>query len=663
MRTYSFLVSFLVAIVSVMATPVKVTFNFEGIDGKAIEGRLVVNDQWKSTADKLVVFDLEPGKHVFSFSPEGGSNVGKLVPSLRNIEFNVGSEDLEIDPFKIAGLKKVKLVARGEMIKGIRDISLSYDFDLGELLYGTEKPVYFMSSNLRFSHKNDFIGNDYIRSDEMFAYAYLFPGEYEYDSKDTYSNSFLEEYPIYKLNVNDKEDLQIVNLSFSSDEWHQIVFKIVDDKGAVIDGETLNIDKNLFYEIKNSKGQCLRSSEDYFNIDTLFFKDGNYSFAANKEEDRFKDWQKINVENSGFDFYYQYLDEVRQNVNVRMTNAPANKEYVISFYTNGFVDWSEDMLELTTDNSGKASETISLSEGVYNYTILEPRSSYHGKVDVKAGVECVIDLNGYKEYTINPVDENGNLIESEYGNFIVLYQNNNCVSQNLYPYPNNYTGLLKEGDTYEVWSAASSIEYTADLRTIVIGEENELDIKLKKSDTNNYYIQFSVDDDTPDFALSGRVTLDGTDLVPGLFFDYLYACIYNVPEGEYNYTIELNRYETIHGTVKVGPETADDGVVYVDFDDALVEKTTSINNTTVKENIFSVYPSVVDDYINISNKNANKSIWNVTLYSASGTVVCSDRILPDSDTASVYVGNLYSGFYLMVIENETGRYTYKIMKR
>lgn len=641
MRTYSFLVSFLVAIVSVMATPVKVTFNFDGIDDTYVSGYFSVDNSETKSTEKLMVYDLEPGKHTFSFSTSGWY----LAPCFYNIEFTVGNEDMEINPFEFLGFKKVKFAADGDLIDDINVNMITCDFDI-EQDYGSS--VYFQHTDLNLYKNRGFV-----------AGAYLRPGGYEY----SHGGNFLEEMMVKTLTVNDEEDLQIINLTYTKQDWHQIVIKIVDENGNVIDGETLNSDKNLFYEIKNSKGQRLRSSEDYFEIDTLYFKDGNYSFAAYKLEDTFKDWQKINVENTGFDFYYQYLDEVKQNVNVRMTNAPANKEYVISFYTNGFVDWSENMLELTTDNSGKASGTISLSEGVYDYTILEPSSSYHGKVDVKAGVECVIDLNGYKEYTINPVDENGNLIESEYGNFIVLYQNNNCVSQNLYPYPNNYTGLLKEGDTYEVWSAASSIEYTADLRAIVIGEENELDIKLKKSDTNNYYIQFSVDDDTPDFALSGRVTLDGTDLVPGLFFDYLYACIYNVPEGEYNYTIELNRYETIHGTVKVGPETADDGVVYVDFDDALVEKTTSINNTTVKENIFSVYPSVVDDYINISNKNANKSIWNVTLYSASGTVVCSDRILPDSDTASVYVGNLYSGFYLMVIENETGRYTYKVMKR
>lgn len=641
MRTYSFLMSFFVVMVSVMAMPVKVTFNFEGIDDTCVSGYFSVDDSETKSTEKFMVYDLEPGKHTFSFSTDGWY----LAPCFYDIEFTVGNEDMEINPFEFLGFKKVKFVADGDLIDDINVNMITCHFDI-EQDYGSS--VYFKYTVLTLYKNKDFV-----------AGAYLRPGEYEYSNE----SIFLEEMMVKTLTVNDEEDVQIKNLTYTKQDWHQVVIKIEDENGDVIDGETLNRDKNLFYEIKNSKGQRLRSSEDYFEIDTLYFKDGNYSFAAYKLEDTFKDWQKINVENTGFDFYYQYLDEVKQNVNVRMVNAPANKEYVISFYTNGFVDWSEDMLELTTDNSGKASGTISLSEGVYDYTILEPRSSYHGKVDVKAGAQCVIDLDGYKEYTINPVDENGNLIESEYGNYIVLYQNNNCVSQNFYPYPNNYTGLLKEGDTYEVWSAASSIEYTADLRTIVIGEENQLDIILKKSDADNYIIQFSVDDDTPDFALNGRVTLDGTDLVSGLFFEYLAACICNVPEGEYNYTIELNRYETIHGTVKVGPETADDGVVYVDFDDALVEKTTSINNTTVKDNIFSVYPSVVDDYIYISNKNTTQSVWSVSLYSASGTVVCRDRILPDSDTASLYVGNLDSGFYLMVIENETGRYTYKVMKR
>lgn len=634
---------------SAFAAPVKVTFDFQGIEGEGIEGTVSVDNQTKSTKDKMVVFDLEPGKHVFSFYSEEYS---KIIPCLNEKEFTVGNEDMEIDPFEFAGLKKVKFVASGDILKNVFEIS--YDFDLSDYEYNFDLPVFYKGSYMYLKHKNEFIDGDYVLSDDMFAYAYLFPGEYEYVMN---SSDLLEENLSYNLTVNDNEELQVVNLSFSSEQWHRVVFKIVDKDGEPYTDESLV--SGFFSEIKSSKGQRLLSSEFQYNNDVIYLKEGNYYFALYKDVDSFKHWKKVSVAGEDMEFIYTYSDEVKQDVSVNIVNAAANTRYVISFYNNGFVDWSEDMLELTTDNSGKANGMISLSEGVFDYTVYEPRSAYRGKIEVKEGAECVIDLNGYKEYTINLLDENGSLIETEEGNLFVIYQGNNCVSESYYPYPNSYTGLLKKGETYEVWSAAGKMGYDADLRKITIGDESHIDIKLKKAE-NPYIIMFSVDDDTPNFALSGRVTLDGTDY-KGLFSDYLYSYIFNVAEGEYNYTIELNGYETIRGTVKVGPDTADDNIVYVEFDNVLFENTTGIQDSQVQESDFIVYPSLVDDYIYIRNENMGQSEYNVTLYSASGAVVLTERLT--SDFSAIHVGNIESGFYFLVIESEAGRSVHKIMRR
>lgn len=638
MRTYSFLMSFFVAMVSVMATPVKVTFNFEGIDDTRVSGYFSVDNSGSKSTEKFMVYDLEPGKHTFSFSSDGWY----FAPCFYDIEFVVGNEDMEINPFEFLGFKKVKFIADGDLIDDINVNMITCDFDI-ERDYGSS--VYFKYTNLTLYKNNGFV-----------AGAYLRPGKYEYSHR----GNFLEEMMVKTLTVNDEENVQIKNLTYTQQDWHQVVFNIVDENDNQIQFDLLD---DIECRIKNKAGKNLFICSEYSEVDTLYFKDGEYSFLVYKESDSFKNWKPFTVNGYDKEITYQYLEEEKQTVNVKIINAEANKKFKVNFYPENLNNWGGDYsIELTTDNNGNAQNVISVSEGVYDLAIVNPISGYKDKIEVKEECECVIDFKDFKECTILAVDGNGSPVATgEYGNLIIIYKDNDFISSSVdenYNFEKNYKGYLKKGENYEVWCVASG--YTASLTNILIGDEHEYYIPLKKIQ-HNYVVAFNVDDDSVESLPTGRVTIDG--ITPsGLFFEYS-AFVFDVPEGEYNYTIELNRYETIHGTVKVGPETADDGVVYVDFDDALVEKTTSINNTTVKENVFSVYPSVVDDYINISNKNATHSVWNVSLHSASGTVVCRDRILPDSDTASVYVGNLDRGFYLMVIENETGRYTYKIMKR
>lgn len=628
-----------------MATPVKVTFNFEWANGT-----FWVDDTPKQDTEKSLVYELDPGTHTFSYE---NYPHGNLAPNLSNVEFTVGNEDLEINPFEYVGCKNVDIIATGDLLN--EDLDLSYYF-IPQGFNSDFADYYFPWVTFK-SEMDKFIGH-----------AYLFPGEYKCDFSCS-EISFVSKSFFSKFIVRDNEECPVVNLSFNRKDWHKVLVNIVDENGNKIEDNIdsgSSVTNQAYFVVKDNYmdlgSGMVKKSQGFF-----YAQDGDYLISVYRIFDDFKHFDKISVSGNDLEVLYKYSDELKQNLNVKIINADSNKNYVISFdieNSNLYKDLKEYKLELTTDINGNASGTISLTEGIYYYSVLDPESACKGKIEVKDGSDCLIDLSGYKEYTINLVDENGDLIVDEYGCEMILYKDNYPVL-NLYTEKGtSITCLLKENETYEVWSFVG-LNYKTGLQTFIVGGENKLDIELNELE-NRYVINFMIGYypfTTFDILLTGKVFLDGTDITPGLFYRSN-ACLLNVPEGKYNYTIDSNEYGTLRGTVIVGPETASsDGVVDVYIEDIILGMATGITNAAVKNDAFSVYPSVVDDYIYISNKDKGQSAWNVTLYSASGTVVCRDRILSDSDTASVYVGNLGSGFYLMVIENETGRCTYKMMKK
>lgn len=315
--------------------------------------------------------------------------------------------------------------------------------------------------------------------------------------------------------------------------------------------------------------------------------------------------------------------------------------------------------------TGEGAESIKLLEGTYTYEVMPSCFRRTGTVEVKEGAELVLDYTADPYLLVRFVDEAG----EPFDDYVVTV----VYGETLLPTIayNGYFGVLQPG-TYTLYAES---EYKPVRQTIVMGTENQvLDIPLteKVNQEENFTIYFdirsAVDYSHPQSSLDvngaflpGAITLDGIGEYPyidGGFF-------YDVPAGNYQYTIQIEGYETATGTVEVSEATLKyEDERRVDVDVYLMPKapTMGIGDVPAIDGSFRLFPTLADDALHILPGKAASGEWTVRITSPHGMTMYNASHVLDSETV-LPVGTLPAGLYLLTIEQGQETYTYKFMKR
>lgn len=140
------------------------------------------------------------------------------------------------------------------------------------------------------------------------------------------------------------------------------------------------------------------------------------------------------------------------------------------------------------------------------------------------------------------------------------------------------------------------------------------------------------------------------------------ACFYNInATDKLMYEASAPGYKTIKGAIVVNNTWAYNGIIQTGVTMKLDSEPIAIE-TVKADNSFRVYPTIADDYINISTNNQDETAWTIRLTSATGASVYMDKLVLDGEE-QIYVGNLPKGFYLLTLNNGEQRMTYKILKK
>lgn len=592
-----------------------VTFKLIAHDGAPMQGRQIYiqpesngNYFYSNPTDEngITTVKLPQGKYYYSLSNSSP------YPSNRE-EFIIEEEDIEIT-LSYEGYKKVKVCATGDLLPDINTIIIN---------------LVNLEINLD-SYLSLYDRNNYTDS------CYVPVGEYTYSCGDggATESTFIMESSVLSV----KDDVSI-DLNLSSDIFKKVIFDIVDENGLPLYNPNNYFDYE--FKIETENGYTYLSS-NYTLSEYFYLKKGKYKAGIIKRGDA--DWQITPFEienNSSIKIIYKTPKEFTLSFNIE----GALPETILNVYigSNSPFGYGKSIV-LTADNNGKAQGDITLQEGdnyIYNISPynIENELSIHNDSSIN------VDVSTLHESYIYFKNENGEFIylTNDYSYYTIYH--NNTHFDTTYGY-NYYRRYLQEGETYQIY--ASFWGYCPIIKEITIGsEDNQIfDIILSKSTSNSYTLCMYPKTDI--IISAGTLTLDGT--LTALIAEEGNVTVGNVAPGEHHYTIELEGYKPISGTVQVSSETANEGMVTVIY---------SINNnSSIEENInedkntnFIVYFSSQDKSIHIKPVNDVTEVWNMKLVSGTGVTTYQSKIYPETGEILIPTANLSGGFYLLVMEN------------
>ena len=601
-----------------------VTFKLIAPDGSPMPGQYISiypasggSNISSSSTDEAGMTTVKLPQGRYSYSCYGGSS----FPEKRG-EIIVDGEDIEIE-LSYEGYKKVNANVTGDLLESLGSLSInisgpsSYSLSLGKW-------------------------NNYTDS------CYLPVGEYTCSY-----NASIERNGILVLEDTDlslNEDASI-DIELSSDVYKKVIFDIVDDNGFPLHDPN-NYNRENLFKIEAENGYT-RTFDDYDLPEYFYLKEGRYKASVMKLYDA--DWQatSFTVEsNSRIKVVYQTPKEY--TLTLKLINAPLpgteSKFYIHSDSPYGYYQY----LYLTVDDTGIAQGEVRLQEcDNYHYNI-EPYN-ISGELALHKDTIITIDLSNLCLVTLNVKDKSGNPIwiyESE----IVIYQDN-AFFDDVY---GRYSGYMEAGKTYQIWAWFAGYETVVEKITVGTEAEQTFDIVVSKSEDGNYWLFFESDIDYDD-NVTGTFTLNGK-LVALYIPDGGEAWVSNVAPGDYTYTIELDGYKPLTGTVHVGPETADeDGCIYVEFSPEPVAAIGDDNVDTGMSTNFTAYFSRGDKSIHIKPESDVSGEWNVRLVSASGVTAYQSMVYPGAGEMSIPADHLSKGFYLLLLNNGQERCIIKLI--
>lgn len=536
----------------------------------------------------------------YSYYCYGGSSFPQ-----KSGDIMVDGEDVEIE-LSYEGYKKVNANVSGDLLESLSSLSISIN-----------GPSSYSLSLAKW--------NNYADS------CYLPVGEYtcSYNASAEGNGMLVLEDTDLSLN----EDASI-DIELSSDVYKKVIFDIVDENGfPLYDPDNYNRENLFKIEAENGYTRTF----DYDLPEYFYLKEGRYKASVMKLYDA--DWQasSFTVEgNSRIKVVYQTPKEYTLTFKVITSLPGAEIDIFISHNGKYITDHT-----FSANEDGIAQGEIILQEGD-NYQCEIFPSGYSEKFSIHNDRVITIDISNFREVFIYFKNEKGELIDlSDESAYCILYHNNKIFDSDDRSY---YRGYLMAGETYQV--CASCYGYNTSIKEIFIGDkENQtFDIILSESASKVYALLMYPDIDITTSA--GTLILDGK-LTALTDFDG-YIMVGDVAPGEHRYTIELEGYEAISGTIQVSPETADGIWVEVEYP---INLSSIDENSANKSKGFAAYFFPGDKSIHIKPEGDVSGEWNVRLVSTSGVTAHQSMIYPGVGEMSIPADHLSAGFYLLLLDN------------
>ena len=606
-----------------------VTFKLVAPDASPIQGQQIIitpasggSNIYTNLTDATgaVTIKLPQGRYTYTLYANNSypSRYGELIINEKDIEIVLSYE----------GYKKINACAIGDLLSDINIISIS-----------------LQNSNANFS-LSLIDWNNYTDS------CYVPAGEYtcSYSVTTGDGSSGAGKFIFYNTRLSVNKDTSI-DLDLSSDIFKKIIFDVVDEKGYPLYGPD-NFNTENIFKIESENG----STEFYSSLPKYFYlKDGQYKAGIMKSFDA--DWQitPFSVENDDrIKVVYKTPREFTLTFNVE--GVTPSKELNIKIMSNSSDSFRPLILTLTADSQGKAQGNIKLQEGDdYNYSIA-PYNNIVKKFSIHEDMVITADVSGLREVTIYFKNEKGEFINlADENAYCLLYHNNTVFDSDDRSY---YNGYLMAGETYKV--CASCYGYNTTIKDITIGTETNqtFDIILSESVSDVYVLLMYPNIDIETTA--GTLTLDNECVA--LVDRDGYLMIGDVTPGEHQYTIELEGYESISGTIMVSSETAYEGIwVEVEYP---IGQSTSINEISENEDTsinFIAYFSSGDKSIHIKRKSYVSGEWNVRVVSASAVTAYQSVVYPEAEEIVIPADHLSKGLYLIILDNGQERCINKLI--
>jgi gliding motility-associated-like protein len=379
-------------------------------------------------------------------------------------------------------------------------------------------------------------GEDYVTDENGQVTITLPDGTYNYTVvADGYHNNG------GTITVEGEDVEETVNMVPETEPTHTITITVVDENGDPIAGATVTINGETYTTDEN--GQV-----------TVTLPDGTYNYTV-VAEGYHNNGGTIIVDGEDVD---ETVTMTTETHTITITVVDENGDPIEgAIVTN-------DGEEYVTDENGQV--TVVLPDGEYDYTVnADGFEDFTGTITVDGEDmdETITMTPETHTITITVVDENGDPIE---GATVTINGEEYVTDEN-----GQVTVVLPDGEYDYTVNADGFEDFTGTIT--VDGEDMDETITMTPE---THTITITVVDENGDPIAGATVTINGENYTT----DENGQVTIELPDGEYDYTVEADGYNDFTGTITVGGEDVDEAVIMI----AEQEETHTVTITVVDEN-------------------------------------------------------------------------------